>query len=327
MENRVRDYNIVSMDLDKNPIIDVASQIMPAKVESTYLRLYSDVQELAKVFSYMQSADRSIDRTLPKVEQLDQLKSTEQELLSQLQGLIGQNTTLSLETWKMVGELVNKGIENQNQQDKYKRYKDDLSESTSFASQGQNQIPFLIKLIYEDLQAIKDLDLDDNNRLDGIEMKDRHVNAIHSLNLDTNNPENSNTICELLHGYVSLEITCFHKLKELAVQILSAYKDRSLSEETFRRLKPIKLGLSDLGNTYYYSIQAAYGLTDWHFNVLVNNTNIINGYLDYLLSGKINPNLEDSIDYSSRNSFLDTDFHNTMTNIIEHQKAKQGTSI
>ncbi len=327
MENRVRDYNIIAMDFEENPIMKVACQVMPAKVESTYLRLYSDVQELIKVFTYMQGQDRSIDRTLPKVDKLDQMRNAEEDLLNQLQNIIGGNTTLPLETWKMLGELVNKGIENQRQQGKYRKYENDLSEATISASLLQNQIPFLIKLIYEDLTAINALDLDENNRLDGIEMKDRHVSAIKQLNLDTNNPETSNTVCELLRGYTSLEITCFRKLRELALKILAAYKERSISEETFREFKPIKLGLSDMGNTYYYSVQAASGNTDWYYNILASNTNIINGYHNYLLTGEIAPGLEESIDFSSRNSYLDGDFHNTMANIIEHQKAKQGTTI
>jgi len=329
MENRVRDYNIMATNYYGGPIDEVAQQIMPAKVESTYLRLYSDVGELIKVFSHMQEQDRSIDRTLPKVNRLDQIKSAEEDLLGQLQSIIAGNTTLPLETWKVMEDLVNKGIENQRLQGKYRRYENDLSEATIDASSSQNQIAFLIKLIYEDLTAINALDLDETNRLDGIEMKDRHVSAINSAiknsGINITNPETGNTVCELLRGYTALEITCFRKLKELALKILSAYKDRSLSKETFSEFKPIKLGLSDMGNSYYYSLQAALGNTDWHYNVLANNTNIINGYHNYLLTGEIAPGFEESMDYNSRNSFLDGDFYNTMSNVVEKQK--QATTI
>jgi len=261
-------------DMEYQEFIRICNEVLPLKIETPYINLANYIEEYLKSLRIMNYNDQDALRngiTIGTISNnLNNNIEAEYNISKRLKE-ISQKGSHSLEDYEELIKLAQIGkqlvITMNGQKNNIDIRQRDTIEKNVSSSESQNGVPTIIASMKDALKSISELDLEDNKRLDNLEITSKHINQIANLNIGGKNKEYA---LDLLKEFLKTRKNAFRVVEEFAIHILEKYKKR---ETDFSE---------DLSERYILSSMAleALELGDDTFtkgNFIFNDFSIVNG--------------------------------------------------
>lgn len=273
-------------DMEYQKFIGICNEVLPLKIETPYISLTNDIEiylsalrtmnyndteaydmgiESGKLNSSIKEqseAESNILKRVKEITQKDSFSSFDYEELMHL-GQMGKELVLKTKNGL---NIINR---NQSQ----------TISKNELSSEMQNNMFKIISSIKDELKIISGLDLEDNKRLDNLEIASKHINQIADLNIGD---QNKKYALDLLEEFLNTRKNAFRAIEEFAFHILEKFQKRETDflEDKFEkyRLSVIALEALDLSDGVFS--KGNYIFNDAYSDELLTTSKIYNAYMN-----------------------------------------------
>lgn len=261
-------------------IFKVYSMVMPPELERKYVDLTNAVVYYWSDVTGLSSKNAQIYRSANKLklsrDRLEILEVQEKEMLAEFSKIYSEVvSTHSTESYKKLEKFSRKmfdfGVirdaEKKKLEDKEKEY----LESSNYISEKREGISELVSRISSLLESISKMDIDGKKRLDGIEVRSKHLEMLDKVDV---RDEMKSCIKRALSSYVEMRKEIFRYVEALASIIPQKYNNRELVDFSQLMSADMQLiylqGFMDLDDYIPYDLKVNIMLNPGQVDVIDN---------------------------------------------------------
>ena len=228
---------------------------------------------------------------------IDKLSQSERHVLENLKELLktyDNSGTLSSDVWKNLQEIVTSGVdisrERENKETALQNTTQEHMNNTLDANSQQEIIRESVVGMQKCLDTIKGLDIDDQKRIDRVEVTQRHLDKIDGIT--ALNSGRKEMLKEMLDSYVDMRVESFKVMEDLSRKAVDSYQHRELIDlSVYSRYSVASNGLSGLSKSFVDDSAKIMNPTssDMLQNRFRAEITLINMATNYLRDGTISP--------------------------------------
>ena len=274
---------------------------LPATIEKPYVELANHFIDYFVALIELYRTGNAVDFYTSDMNNerssIDKLSQSERHVLENLKELLktyDNSGTLSSDVWKNLQEIVTSGVdisrERENKETALQNTTQEHMNNTLDANSQQEIIRESVVGMQKCLDTIKGLDIDDQKRIDRVEVTQRHLDKIDGIT--ALNSGRKEMLKEMLDSYVDMRVESFKVMEDLSRKAVDSYQHRELIDlSVYSRYSVASNGLSGLSKSFVDDSAKIMNPTssDMLQNRFRAEITLINMATNYLRDGTISP--------------------------------------
>lgn len=313
---------------------------LPATIEKPYVELANHFIDYVFATYQLTISGRAVDFYASDMNDerssINKLSQSERHVLESLRKLLkiyDNSGTLSSDVWKNLQDIVTSGVdisrERENKETALQNTTQEHMNNTLDANSQQEIIRESVVGMQTCLDTIKDLDIDDQKRIDRVEVTQKHLDKIDGIaGLNSGQKE---MLKEMLDSYVDMRVESFKVMEDLSRKAVDSYQHRELFDLGFANKDSSRYSvasnvLSGLSKSFFDDSAGIMSSTSYDMmqDRYRAEMTVINMATNYLRDGTISPALPSLYSRIIKTGTADT--HLALENTLEARKMRMEKS-